>query len=204
MPKAEYSHFRIYILTFSYFEVGANVMDEASGISPPMIQTVDVSVGPCELNDAMNDILADARRSLESQVPLVQESRIPNEENTADKTKNIIKQANNQTLESILGFISKSEDARIKRQNPVLYVVLVLTLLQLIVFNGLIAFVIYSAVKTPTAGNLPIILEFLKYYIGAVLVEMIGMIVFITKSTFTSSTKEMLNIVKAFPSKDKS
>lgn len=179
-------------------------MNEGNDTRPSVTQALDGCADHQEPGDAMCGILAEARRSLENQVPLVQESQIPSEDNAASKTKNIIKQANNQTLESILGFISKSEDARIERQNPVLYVVLVLTLIQLLVFNGLISFVIYSAVKTPEAGNLPIIVEFLKYYIGAVLVEMIGMIVFITKSTFTSSTKEMLNIVKALPSKEKS
>lgn len=176
-------------------------MSKTKDIRPPETVRSDVIAEPFDLNRTIHSILADAQKSLEDQVPSVQEARIPNDENTADKTKNIIKHANNQTLESILGFISKSEDARINRQNPVLYVVLVLTLLQLVVFNGLIVFVIYSAVENPEVRNLSVILEFLRYYIGAVLVEMIGMIVFITKSTFTSSTKEMLNIIKAFPSR---
>lgn len=145
-------------------------------------------------------ILEEATKSLENQVPPVQESKLPNEKN---KAENIIKQANDRTQESILGFIAKSEDARLKRQNPVLYIVLFLVLLQLVVFNGLIIFVIYTALKNQTYGDLSLILEFLKYYIGAVLVEMIGMIVFITKSTFTSSTKEMLNVVKSWSKREK-
>lgn len=151
-------------------------------------------------DNLFHGILKEATKSLENQVPNVQESKLPNEKN---KAENIIKQANDRTQESILGFIAKSEDARLKRQNPVLYIVLLLVLLQLVVFNGLIIFVIYTALKNQTYGDLSLILEFLKYYIGAVLVEMIGMIVFITKSTFTSSTKEMLNVVKSWSKKGK-
>lgn len=148
------------------------------------------------------DILDSAAKTLASQVPSAPESDIPNQKNESDR---IIKQANDKAinaLSSIIGLITESERSRLEKQKPVLYCVIGFVGSQLFVFNGLIAFsIIYSAIKNPGIANFSIIFEFLKYYIGAVLVELIGMIVFITKSTFTSSTKEMLNIVKFWSNK---
>lgn len=152
--------------------------------------------------ETVQDILDSAAQTLVSQVPSAPESNIPNQKNESDR---IIKQANDKAINaqsSIIGLITESERSRLEKQKPVLSWVIAFVGSQLFVFNALIAFtIIFSAIKNPNNENFLIIFEFLKYYIGAVLLELIGMIVFITKSTFTSSTKEMLNIVKSWPNK---
>lgn len=145
-----------------------------------------------DLEDIM---LKGAEKLLRSQVPEVPEAKIPDEKAEAEK---IIVQANDNALNaqsSILALIADSEKARLEKQKPVLYWVIVFVGSQLFVFNAIIAFVIWSAATNSSNENFALIFEFLKYYIGAVLVELIGMIVFITQSTFKSVTKQMLKIV---------
>ena len=54
---------------------------------------------------------------------------------------------------------------------------------------------VYRMCEKLDAQIITSILDFCKYYIGAVFLELIGMIWFITRSTFTSTSKD---IIKGF------
>lgn len=100
--------------------------------------------------------------------------------------------ANAKTKNTLLGLLNQSEEARLSQQKPLLVTIVVCVGAQLLLFNVVIILLIVQWWGTENATIVTGLLEFLKYYIGAVVVELIGMIVFITKSTFTSYAGKMI------------
>lgn len=100
--------------------------------------------------------------------------------------------ANTKTKNTLLALLDKSEKARLSQQKPLLVTIGVCVGVQLLLFNVVIILLIIQWWGTENATIVTELLEFLKYYIGAVVVELIGMIVFITKSTFTSYAGKMI------------
>lgn len=103
-----------------------------------------------------------------------------------------IESANEKTRLSLLKILQKSEDARLKQQKPVLYIIGGCVLLQLIFFNVVMAMLVWQWWGTEDTVLATALLDFLKYYIGAVVVELVGMLVFITRSAFTSNSKKII------------
>lgn len=66
---------------------------------------------------------------------------------------------------------------------------------QLVSFNGVIGYMVYKMCETLDSQIVSTILDFCKYYVNVVFVELIGMVWFITRSTFTSTSKD---IIKGF------
>ena len=106
-----------------------------------------------------------------------------------------IQEINENALSILMGVLSSSEEARIKQQKPLQISLLVFVGIQLIFFNGIICALVVYFFRLNDQSIIGHILDFLKYYVGAVLVELIGMIMFITKSTFTSPAQD---IIKGF------
>ena len=100
------------------------------------------------------------------------------------------------------------EQKRLEQQKPLLDAVIGLTKIQLICFNVVICVLTY-VIATVSFFKMDlelwkVMLDFLKYYIGAVVVELLGMLFFIAKSTFSSNyNKIMENILDPNPKKDK-
>ena len=114
----------------------------------------------------------------------------------------IVDKDNDRASAAIIKAYTDHEIARVKRQKWLLLVIVLLTAGQLIFFNYLIYFTItksfqtaqLEAINTDVIDNL---FTILKYYIGATIVELIGMIWFITKGTFSSDHVKTMQSVLA-------
>ncbi len=104
--------------------------------------------------------------------------------NTKDTDK-FIDKLNNLTI--------KEEEQKQKFKTIILRLVSVLTCIQLVFFNAIVAYVIIafttkiSWVKNLKVDVITAILDFLKYYIGATVVELLGMLLFIIRYVFSDT-----------------
>ena len=154
---------------------------------------VDVQTAAEESERDVNKVVFD---DLQQAIPEKFKSDLPAEEKNADQS---ILNLNKEASETILGILKKNESARIKQQKPLQVALLVFVGLQLLFFNGIIGFLVWQLRPLAEIEVITSVLDFLKYYIGAVVVELISMLVFITKSTFTSPSHD---IIKGFFSKN--
>lgn len=91
------------------------------------------------------------------------------------------------------------EKERLEQQKPLLNSVIALTKTLIWLFNiiiGLItlAVIVISIIQSNTSV-LPDLFDFLKYYIGAVLVELVGMLLFIVQSVFSSKYNKIVDSI---------
>lgn len=99
----------------------------------------------------------------------------------------------NKTIESINKQIYKNENQKRKFKKSLLYLISFLTIIQLIFFNAVVVYVVLSLTskwaifKNLDAKTTSETLSFLKYYIGATVVELLGMLLFITRYVFTDT-----------------
>ena len=105
-------------------------------------------------------------------------------------------EANNKAREALLGSYIKEEGLRQQRQKPITIAIIILLSVQLILFNVLIFILVLNGAKTIESEIFSHLLDFLKYYIGAVVVELLGLIATITANTFSSNLSK--NISKMF------
>lgn len=114
----------------------------------------------------------------------------------------IVDKDNDRASAAIIKTYTEHEIARVKRQKWLLLVIVLLTAGQLIFFNYIIYLTITKSFQTAQleAINVDVIdnlFTILKYYIGATIVELIGMVWFITKGTFSSDhVKTMQSVLK--------
>lgn len=112
----------------------------------------------------------------------------------------IVDKDNDRASVAIIKTYTEHEIARVKRQKWLLLVIVLLTAGQLIFFNYIIYFTITKSFHTAQleAINIDVVnnlFTILKYYIGATIVELIGMIWFITKGTFSSDHVKIMESV---------
>ena len=124
-------------------------------------------------------------------------------EDSVESSEDKIEVANEDTLdllrksvtERIIDAYTKAETERSARQVPLFLCISWLTIGQLIAFNLIIA---ATGVFSFLNSNIEVIFSFFeicKYYIGAVIVELIGMLAFIMKGTFSSKHIDMMKLV---------
>lgn len=119
-----------------------------------------------------------------------QKSDIASPQKTGDEK---VREINNNTIDTFLKLVSDSEEKRLNRQKPLQNCILIFVGMQLLFFNGIMVALVVRLFSTSNVEVIKSTLDFLKYYVGAVLVEMIGMIVFITRSTFTTLSREIIS-----------
>lgn len=113
-------------------------------------------------------------------------------------TKSIIEDANKLAITKAY---TENESARVKRQKWLLLAVVLFTACQLLFFNFVIHTTVTKSFQTAqleSISNIEVINNFfdiLKYYIGATVVELIGMILFITKGTFSSDHVKTMELL---------
>lgn len=129
---------------------------------------------------------------LGERIPDALQSDLPKQEQTSEQS---IEDINTKAENSLLKILDKSETERLKQQKPRRNCLLFFVGVQLFAFNGVIIYMVYRMCEKLDAQIITSILDFCKYYIGAVFLELIGMIWFITRSTFTSTSKD---IIKGF------
>lgn len=158
-----------------------------------------------ESKESMNDANAKAFDLLKSKLPAVVPGNLQLAvQNTPsqDDVKTIIDSANARAVDilndaklAIIKSYAKNEKERAERQKPLLWVIVGLTALQLIAFNAIIAMIAFAAFKTENSEIVLHLFEILKYYIGATVVELIGLVWFITRDTFSSNHIKMMKLM---------
>jgi len=83
----------------------------------------------------------------------------------------------------------KGEQAHLKGQKTVSIIIAIVVGLQLIAFNVLI-YIVSLGIYDPT--RLELLLDFMKYYTGAVIVEMLGLCLVIVRGVFSMSLGKMV------------
>lgn len=101
------------------------------------------------------------------------------------------------------------EKKRLEQQKPLLESVIKLTKTLIWLFNVVIGLITISVIVLcfvhSDTSILQSLFNFLKYYVGAVLVELIGMLIFIVKGVFSSNyNKIMESVLKPDSKKDES
>lgn len=107
---------------------------------------------------------------------------------------------NDRAVLAIIKAYADNEMERVKRQKWLLIAVVFLAACQLIFFNRIIYQTVLQSIELAkmemvNGDIVQNLFNILKYYIGATVVELIGMIVFITKGTFTSDHVKTMELV---------
>lgn len=110
-----------------------------------------------------------------------------------DSPEDKVNKANQEAQDKLISAYTQVINQQLTLQRPLSAWIIVLFGLQLLILNGIIVFLIVICMKNDT--TLPILLEFLKYYIGAVVVELLGLVAIIIKSTFNSSLPKIIEKV---------
>lgn len=122
---------------------------------------------------------------------LVGKSKSKDSTSKKENVKEKIQSINDQYF---LNEVQKREHRRI-----ILIIVTILIFIQLIFFNVIIGFMLSSIIldnrifKNIDVATTKLILEFLKYYVSATIVELLGMLLFIIKNVFDWSLKDIIN-----------
>lgn len=110
-------------------------------------------------------------------------------------TKSIIEESNEKAKTAIIKSYAENETERVKRQKYLLWAVVALTAIQMIFFNLVIAGAVFLSFKSGEQDTINSLFDILKYYIGATVVELIGMIVYITSGTFSASHVDTMKML---------
>ena len=120
-------------------------------------------------------------------------------QDTIDKVNTEAEIAMLDSRAKLVNLYIECEKERLNQQKPLLESVIALTRTLIWIFNviiGLItsAVLIISIVQSDTSV-LPALFDFLKYYIGAVLVELVGMLLFIVQGVFSSKYSKIVDCI---------
>ena len=113
---------------------------------------------------------------LVSKIPKERKVQVKETEDNSDK----INGYNSKILEAYID----SENQHLEQQKPVAIIIAAVLGIQLVVFNILIYIVTLKDFDLQTRT---LLLDFMKYYIGAVIVEMLGMCLIIVRGIYTLS-----------------
>lgn len=94
----------------------------------------------------------------------------------------------NKMMDNIIQSYIKSENQHITLQRPVAIFLGILLLIQLLAFNTLVYFILISR---SDLEYLTLVLDFLKYYISVVIVEILGMCLIVVKNIYKLSIGKM-------------
>ncbi len=96
-------------------------------------------------------------------------------------------------IEVILKILSNNENQRLKQQRPLLFSIIALLAIQLLLFNGVVIAIVFSLWGTEDPNLLMGLFDFLKYYLGVVVAELVGMLFFVTKNSFSFNSQSVIN-----------
>ncbi|MGM9669583.1 MAG: hypothetical protein ACI3VZ_07495 [Faecousia sp.] len=139
---------------------------------------------------ASTDPIGELLEPLIDQIPQDTYIDIPATETAT--SEEIVSDANAKLEDSLLKIFKKSEDTRLEQQKPLLIAIIVLVAIQLVAFNVIIWMLVSNILGQKDPQLIMALLEFLKYYIGAVIVELIGLVVLVAQTTFSMHPTKML------------
>lgn len=137
-----------------------------------------------ELNEILNQLSQSIPNNIKVNIPDIKEKSDKKVEKFNDELKN-------QVIESFV----KGENQRLSLQKPISNWVFIIFSVQLVIFNFIIFYLILKYLPNLNENSLKLLLDFLKYYIGAVVVEIIGFISIVLKSTFSFNTKKIVESI---------
>ena len=141
-----------------------------------MAEKQDSTVHTGQLNSELDELID----LLSSKIPDEPKVQIKRTVSNADK----VNEYNNDILRAYI----KSEEQHLKQQKPVAIIIAVVLGIQLVLFNVLIYLV---ALKDFDIETRTLLLNFMKYYIGAVIVEMLSMCWIVVRGVYTLSIGKM-------------
>lgn len=178
----------------------ASVPDEVQ-VDIPILQKPSEDETKKTIDDANTEVFNLLKSKLPAIVPDNLQLAVQNTP-SQEEAKTLIDDANSKAVDilndaklAIIKSYAKNEKERAERQKPLLWIVVFLTALQLIAFNVIIAMIACAAFKTKNSEIILQLFEILKYYIGATVVELIGMVWFITRDTFSSNHSKMMKLM---------
>lgn len=127
-------------------------------------------------------------------VPDVKGTIIP-QKRALNGNASVVNENSRAVMDEFLDAFNKAEAARTNREQPVLKALIVLTVIQIVAFNVIIGGAGIYVFRLNSLEGISLYFDILKYYIGATVVELIGMFAFIVKSTFSSSHSKMMEIL---------
>ena len=148
-------------------------------------QTTDENLQSYEAQ--LENIKKEFATALKNNIPNSQTSDVP----TPKSKEKEIDQAN-KAAKAIIDSYEKSENNRLKQQRPILFCVIGVLAAQLLIFNTLMFFVAIKSFQNFQTETFSLLLEFLKYYIGAVVLELIGLMAVIIKSAFSQNPSQAI------------
>lgn len=139
-----------------------------------------------EFDEILNQLFQSMPNNLEVDIPDVEEVSV-------EKIERINDSLQNQIIDSFV----KGENQRLSLQKPISNWVFIIFSIQLLVFNFIIFYLIFRHMPNFNNKSFELLLGFLKYYIGAVVVEIVGFVSIVLKSTFSFNSKKIIeNIFK--------
>lgn len=151
-----------------------------------------------EVNSSNIENQESVLNSLQSQIPESLNIDLPSREAFSSTGEDSIQEANNKAQTAILKLLKDNEEERRKRRKPVLIFVSVLVVLQLVAFNVIIGSLVLGWWGTENIEIAIELMDFLKYYIGAVLVELLGMLAVIITDTFKSYSEPLIKTIASY------
>lgn len=127
-----------------------------------------------------SDSLSGIYEAIEKKLP--KKSKIEVEKEKTNKKK--ITEYNKAVIQTYL----ESEATHLEQQKPVGVIIAISVIIQLIAFNVLIYLVVLGS---HDLEKTQILLDFMKYYIGAVIAEMLAMCWFVIRGIYSGSIKKM-------------
>ena len=183
--------------------LAASVPDEVQ-VDIPIPQTPSEDQTKKIIDDANTKAL-EAFNQLKSKLPAIVPDNLQlsvEDTPSQDEVKTIIDDANAKAVDilndaklTIVKSYANNEKERAERRKPLLWVVVSLTAFQLVAFNFIIVMIACLAFKSENSEVILRLFEILKYYIGATVVELIGMVWFITRDTFSSNHIKMMKLI---------
>ena len=101
---------------------------------------------------------------------------------------------NNAKAAVLLAYIN-NENARTERQQPLFNAIKLFTGIQLGVFNVIVVLTVVWSFINGESGTIVLMFDILKYYMGATVVELIGMVVYIVSVTFSKDHMKIMKLV---------
>lgn len=167
-----------------------------------------------EVKDAQRGDIATDQTKDESinDIGLQLSSKVPNSffvdvENEVQPVKvqsiaKIIDRENSRAKKAAIDAFTRAEWERVSHQKGLIVAIVGLTAVQLVFFNVIIACVLHSSFKQGERETIDNLFLILKYYVGATVAELIGMVAFIARGTFSSDHIKVMKFL--FAEKEKS
>ena len=125
------------------------------------------------------------------EIPSTPTIDLPKEQSAENK----IDSFNENAKQAIVDAYSRSESLRLDRQKPMMVAIVIMLGVQLCAFNAVIFILLYKSFSVISSNSdlFAELLDFLKYYVGAVIVELVGLMLIVTKNTFSLHLGKMVD-----------